>query len=201
MYYYRAVFISEISLTTQFFVNMAQQVFLSKVGEKLGDVESVVAPPPTAASAASAAPQAPPEINSILDAAKCGASPLFASHDVLMTADTAEKHDQTRAVCTLRKAGGALLHCLRCQMPRRGQRTTEHSHAQRIHMRTLADARINEIGMGWDGFLSLHKCRGATCRRCCAGRILDRCPSQKGWDGATCVIYSKARGNGSSLLR
>ena len=39
------------------------------MGEKLGDVESVVAPPPTAASAASAV-QGPAEINSILDAAK-----------------------------------------------------------------------------------------------------------------------------------
>jgi hypothetical protein len=45
------------------------QVFLSKIGEKLGDVESLAAAPSTAASVASGAP-APPEINSIFDAAK-----------------------------------------------------------------------------------------------------------------------------------
>ena len=52
------------------------QVFLGKIGEKLGDVESLAAAPPTAASAAFAA-SAPPEINSIFDAAKCASASGF----------------------------------------------------------------------------------------------------------------------------
>jgi len=77
----------------------ASQVFLSKVGEKLGDVESVVAPPPTAASAASAAPQAPPEINSILDAAKCGAYLSWRSDDALMYSNAPVECGLNRMSC------------------------------------------------------------------------------------------------------
>ena len=41
------------------------QIFLKKIGEKLGDVD-MGAPPPTAAAAAAG----PPEINTLLDAAR-----------------------------------------------------------------------------------------------------------------------------------